>query len=501
MARHPDPIVDRTALSASTIDVAARIGWLLRSWRTRRGVNLAAMAERLTDLGLPTSAPTLSALEKDGIRDGHVIEAYESLLDLTGGSLLSSVAVLCRTFPHAPADRAPAVPRLNGLADFDAVVEPALDGTASGGDWYALARILTSSDRWALPSRVLAPVAGDLVRELVRSVGPAYLTRYEAIAVLRDGVYADLVEDAVRVMVDEPGAEPCVLNAMVAIAEQPTERLLDWYGEQLRSGSAWRVSGAAYSLQVMRTIGGLPPRAWARLTEPFVEAVADAAVGSANSRQLTRLWKALPPGPRADIEQRLPRSLDAVPGPASWRPREDNPDAALCHRIAQEIVGDAVHDAPMLGRLLFEVIHDFRSPLVAASAHLLSVSPHIEAVQSALLRLAVEGGNESTRTGAVRALHFSQAAVGEAEIAAWFAGVDPRDNPATLLVAANAGLDIGDRFRHLLCEDVDLGLRVVECLGMAASPTLASVVDDPAGLEPVRDSAAWWLRNGGRVTV
>ncbi|MFT4262415.1 MAG: hypothetical protein QM572_03450 [Nocardioides sp.] len=58
MAREAEEIVDHTPLAASRIDIASRIGWLLRTWRTNSGLSLRAVAERL-DRAFNTIATTL----------------------------------------------------------------------------------------------------------------------------------------------------------------------------------------------------------------------------------------------------------------------------------------------------------------------------------------------------------------------------------------------------------------------------------------------------------
>lgn len=135
--RVPDVIEDRTALDGSRIDVAARIGWLLRASRTARGVSLRSMVPELRAVGLRTSVTALSRLETEGQRSGAVIDGYEQVLGLPPGRLRAAVDVLCRTFDYAPADQEPFArpPDLHAFSEAVAAVEE----SPTGGDWLRFA--------------------------------------------------------------------------------------------------------------------------------------------------------------------------------------------------------------------------------------------------------------------------------------------------------------------------------------------------------------------------
>ena len=59
---------DRTPLTASRIDVAARVGWLLRTHRSVVGLSLREMSVALRDHDVTLSAATLSRIESEGHR-------------------------------------------------------------------------------------------------------------------------------------------------------------------------------------------------------------------------------------------------------------------------------------------------------------------------------------------------------------------------------------------------------------------------------------------------
>ncbi len=127
--RMPSVVEDRTALDGARIEVAARIGWLLRVSRTGSGIPLRSMAAELRSLGVDTSASALSRLESEGRRHGSVVDGYEQVLGLAPGRLRAAIDVLCRTFDNAPPDEDPDLGP-STLDGFSAAVEAVLDGRA-----------------------------------------------------------------------------------------------------------------------------------------------------------------------------------------------------------------------------------------------------------------------------------------------------------------------------------------------------------------------------------
>lgn len=501
MARPATPIWDPTDLDGARIDVGARIGWLLRVSREGAGVNLAEMSRRLAGGSAPLSVASISALERNGQRDGRLLDAYESALDLPVGQLRAPVDTVCRVFPYAPLDRTPGLSGTTGLARLDSLLERVHEGRATGGDWFTLARGLGVDQVWMIPSRHVQPLVEQLLGECVRAVGTAYATRYEAVAALRCGGYADLVEDVVRGMVDDEGAQGVVATALCAASERPTARLLAWVASLLTRPALPVVRGAAMALENMRAIGGLDPADW-QVVAPHFLAAYDAAHGRDDvGRLLTTLYKNLPPDLRRDILARLPGPLAPVYVPASWSADHRNVHYAVCDRLAGEATAAAgLAEQPMLARMLFELIYDFRAIRVHGAGFWLMASPVVEALQCRLACLSVEGFDETTRHGALRGLLHLQVPRGHEQLQAWFDASRPHGSPVALAIAGNAGLRVDESLLDQVGDDSALGLATLECLGMVEHPGLAGVAADPTRSAAVRATAGWWLRHGGRVT-
>ena len=88
------------------------------------------------------------------------------------------------------------------------------------------------------------------------------MLRYEALSRLRCGPYADVVEQSVRDLVADPATQ-VLLDAMSAVAERPTVRLLEWTGGLLGHESDAVSHGAVLPVPNMCTADGLrrPSRA------------------------------------------------------------------------------------------------------------------------------------------------------------------------------------------------------------------------------------------------
>ena len=87
MPRNAETIDDRTPLTASRIDVPARIGWLLRTSRSLAGLSLREMSAELKAHDVSLSATSLSRIESEGQRSAAALDGYAAVLGLPDGAL------------------------------------------------------------------------------------------------------------------------------------------------------------------------------------------------------------------------------------------------------------------------------------------------------------------------------------------------------------------------------------------------------------------------------
>ena len=201
-----------------------------------------------------------------------------------------------------------------------------------------------------------------------------------------------------------------------------------------------------------------------------------------HAEMFTTLFKNLPAPLRLKLLDQLPRPLTPVSGPLSWDADDHNVHYALCERLSQEVVAEVgVPEQPMLARLLFEIIYDFRAPRVATSAFLLMASPLVDALQPRLARLSVEGPDQVTRSGALRGLHQVQVPRGREALQQWFDLARPLGSARAMVVAGNAGLELPDEVLDQVRDDSVLSRSTLEGLGLTQHRGLATLAGDPPG--------------------
>ncbi|MDQ6523194.1 helix-turn-helix transcriptional regulator [Nocardioides sp. LHD-245] len=495
MARRTDEIDDPTPLAGARIDIAARIGWLLRISRVMAGVPLRELAGRAGD-GTRLSPATLSRVETTGRRSGTVVAAYERALGLPHGQLRAPIDVLCRTFSYAPADTEPYAPDPT-LAGFTAAVDAVRSDGPSAHDWLRFAEYHVRTP-FGTDAHTIRPLLARLVDEVGRSAGRGYQLRYEALSKLRCSPYADLVAEVVRAAVEQPGMQRPA-DLMSAVTEYPTPDLVAWCGELLTHES-WVIARAAcLGIQNMRSVGGLRRADWPPLV-PVFAAACDAAVGDPLRQPiLSATLACCPPEFRTAVRGLLAAELVEPRRAAAWtrtrRNRHFTYAAALAAEIAETSAGEA-----MLARLLFEVLYDFRATHVTTSSFLLVASPFADDVRALVCRSALEGPDEVTRHGAAFAFANLMIPFDTADPAPWLASDDPVLRGAGLSICGFAGVPLASDLLHgLVARDDQIGYEAMFAAGMAQQPELAALASAAHLPAAVREAAAWWLASGGRI--
>ena len=497
MGRPTEEIEDSTPLNGSRIDIGARIGWLLRVTRLAHGVSLRELAAVLAARGAPYSTSTLSRLETSGSRSGAVVHAYEQALGLPYGWLRAPVDVLCRTFAYAPADQEPHQPEVS-LFGFTAVCDAVATEEATGHDWLRFAEIHASGS-FGLPATQARPLIAKLASELGRSVTVGYTTRYEALAKLRCSAYGDLVADVVPEIVAAPDVQ--VLNdLMSAVSERPTPELLAWCGTLFDDDSFVVMKAATLAVQNMRSVGGLPEEAWLALAPVFAAAYVRTKRASDRRRALSTLLATCAPSFRRAVGALLPAPPDPVRGPAGWTRDRRNVHYAFADELAGVVCAGKPGE-PMLARLIFEMLYDFRATHVVTSSFLVNASPFGAALQPLLSAAALDGPDEATRHGAANAFSALMMPWEQPDLDPWLASADPVIRRAGLVVAGHAGVPLPEpTLRALLTGPPDEARAALFAAGMPCHPLLPELAADETLPGEVRRAAAWWIRQGGRLT-
>ena len=496
--RVSETVDDRTPITASRIDVGARIGWLLRTHRSVAGLSLRQMSAGLKGYGVSLSAASLSRIESEGHRSPAALDGYARVLGLTDGALRAPVDLLCRTFPYAPE----APPRVAGsLEQFSRAFEAIDVPNPTGAAWQQLAQQHAHGD-FGLPRSLIEPHVRRLAMELTRSTGVARFTRIEALSTLRCSAYGDLVADVVRSIVLAPDAQN-TWDLVTAVTECPSPGVLDWLASLLRHPSLYVAQGASYGLQGMLVIGGLGLEEWTGLV-PHVElARRDAGADPSRRGMLTQLCAALPPRLQETLHETCRPEPTAPRGPAVWSRSRQNLHYVAAEHLARTVTGLMAHpEEPLLARLLFEALFDPRGVRMSTATYTLAFSPFAGTLVQVLLeqrdglpgdpggasalRVAAFCHEGETPPGLERLLGSQDETVLQHVLA--FCSRGSRPVPQALVDRGLSGVELTVR-------------RTLSCLGMLGDPRLREIAEDPALPSSTRGGARWWIEHGPRVPV
>ncbi|MGZ4436484.1 MAG: hypothetical protein ACXVW6_02515 [Nocardioidaceae bacterium] len=461
----------------------------------------AAMSARLAELGLRVSPATISSVENGSVAPSNdLVRGYERALLVFPGSLRGMVAMLSRTFgqPVAPSPRHVDLATLSER--YERVTGRAGTGP-SGGDWLDLAEVMTAPGVLT-PTAVVRPLVDTLQSELARSVGPAYLGRYEALTQFRASPYAQQVEDAVAAAVTAPYAM-AVVDRIVVLAERHTPSTFALLTGWLSHSDVSVARGAATALINFRTPGGLRTVDWAQLVDPFVAAYNALSDDPRRHGPLSSLFRNLPRPVREQIQPHLTRPVMALDRPKDWTTTRRNQQLQECTRLAETITGAlGVPEQPMLARLLFEAVFDFRPDRQFTSAMTLGLLPCHDLIAEGLVDLADATADAGTQQGVLNLAMSLSAPASERVALAWLDSDDDAKQADALVAAAHAGLRLpARRLGDLAARSGLIRERAVYAAGMTGHPVLRTWASDDTSHEWLRGTARWWRNEGTRVTV
>jgi len=187
----------------------------------------------------------------------------------------------------------------------------------SGSDWYLLASFASSNSYFYLSRSNTRILARRLIEELARSLGPAYILRFEALHLLasQSRVHEALVEQLTEMFEDEStgavgDAVSLILRAAPPVRQALMDRLQDSDSPMLRQSRAWITD-------LLRETGPAPEKAPSRI---------------AIAKLVDELCRQLPKWAMAHIESDMTRPLfaEALGG----RSRAERHEASLILMLA-----------------------------------------------------------------------------------------------------------------------------------------------------------------------
>ena len=508
---------DATPLNSQSVDVEARIGWLLAMSRLHhpdpRFRDGRVFTEALGDAGMQTSRSLLSRWESGEIPISYeAMAAYERVLGLETGQIASITAYVGAILPRVKSRLAR--PRLDptepAFADrLDELVARAEDGDALASDWQDLGWHLAAAPHVYLRGSTWATVCGRLVNQIPRTVKLAY-RQYSAAAfnIAQVPRAQGYLVDAIAEYVSDPGAQVLTSPAglldrlptresaalvLDMIERPPTEsvfRVGVWLGAQ-------KLTGGDFSAEERAKLDMIVLQLWRR--DP----------GKA-SEDLAELIAGMPEGMRATLVHAATRAGRRRLGYAVEHGEEVV--AGRARTIASQIAEQARTLVPqeplyaedrMLTRLVREAMFHRDSERRHLASLLIASSPFGRAVTDCLLvalrdteqspwmrgRMATLARYLSDETHRLRMIGLLD---------------DPSDDVVTPLVQGIGHMELSAMSDQVLRSTLGSELTTTSraklyALGMSGSPGLPTIASSENAPGWQRVAARWWHERGPAV--
>ena len=427
------------------------------------------------------------------------VEAYERLTGSDAGLLRTVIDLTRRIGRHRVSARAAVTPR-GSLDETSARVWPAMHGEPRNADWLGFADALCAEGPLVLPTFTAAPVIDRLAGELARATGTAYLARYEALARLRNGPYAEVTLHSLLSVALADDSQ-VGLDLLDVAAEKPTGQLFTDMCRLLVDPRRLVFEGACRALERMLASGDLDAD---DLREALPRLAVAHEVGSTDPRRsmlVSRLVRGLPDPVRAPFVASLTRPVVTASRPRRT-PDRRSPQHAAAEAAASAIKRDLVSkEDEILVRVIFEALFDGVRSKRRIAINFLAAVPYRELVARELGAMTRHEVPE-VRDAAIDVASWIGVPEGVAIAEGWAVGGDPAQCAAGLATLGLWAERIDETVLRKAIDDPswDVAQRALFAAGMSRSPLLREWADDPGKPEHVQNAARWWLRTGGRVT-
>jgi hypothetical protein len=439
--------------------------------------------------------------------------AYEQALGLRGGQLTSVVNAQRRAFggPGLPAW----MPILDATSDgfherLDGLFDTLLEGPATGPEWTSLAHHVSAAGTMYVHGRVWGELSAKLINQMARSVGVAYLQRFEAMRLLLEHrvahpwllrATAEFLDDPAVQIVNDPMG---VLE--ISTAPESAQLVLDRF-LTTRSHAVLGAAADAVATKVEQgfytgeQVGSIELALQARLAQP-----------GADTTLFEELIVTMPDPARSRLVKAT-RGLDGSEQVAQSATHGERFGSDTTRRVSESIAGELRDRFPssrlydedqMTPRLVREALFSSRVGRSHYASLALLGSPFRRELAGVLAAEIDRVGLEDPMTPRfARLLRYLAGPAQEEALLAWL----PKAPPAVARdVALTVGHLLSDRpLRELLTQIAGdrslLDRALIYGLGMRQATALHELAADERRPAQVRASAEWWKRHGGAVRV
>jgi transcriptional regulator with XRE-family HTH domain len=509
---------DESPIGAARVDVDSRVGWLLLMSRLHHPDPELALGESfnaaLRRVGLQADRSAVSRWESGTVTPRYsVLVAYEQALGLRGGQLTSVVNAQRRAFggPGLPAWMPILDAKSEGFHErLDALFDTLLEGPATGPEWTSLAHHVAAAGTMYVHGRVWEELSAKLINQMARSVGVAYLQRFEAMRLLLEHriahpwllrATADFLDDPAVQIVNDPMG---VLE--ISTAPESAELVLDRF-LTTKSRDVLGAASDAVAIKVEQgfytdeQVGSIELALQARLAQPDADtALFEELIVAMPDPARTRLVKATR-GLVGSEQVAQSASHGERFSPETTR----HVSEAIANELRERFPASRLYDEDrMTPRLIREALFSSRVGRAHYASLALLGSPFRSELAN-VLAIEVESiGLDGPLTPRfARLMRYLSGPAQEEALLSWL----PKAPPA---VARDFALTVG----HLLSDRPLRGLlpliagdrssldrALIYGLGMRQATALHELAADERRPPHVRAAAEWWKRHGGAVRV
>jgi hypothetical protein len=507
---------DQTPISGTTVDIDSRVGWLLLMSRLHHRDPDLALGESfnaaLRKVGLQADRSAVSRWESGKVTPRYsVLVAYEQALGLRAGQLTSVVNAQRRAFGG---EGMPAwMPILDSSSEgfheeLDSLFDLVLDSPATGPEWTSLAHHISAAGTMYVHGQVWQQVSQKLINQMSRSVGVAYLQRFEAVRLLLEHRVAhpwllqatgDFLDDpAVQVINDPMGvlelsAAPDA--ATVVLDKFFTTKSPDVLGAAA-DAVAIKVEQGCYSAE---QLGSIEVAVTVRMSHP-----------EASTSMFEELIMTMPEPARGRLI-RACRGLVGHEQVAQSAAHGERFSGETARRVSERIAdtvrgqlpaGNLYDDDKMTPRLIREALFSSRAGRSHYASLALLGSPFRPLLAEALASEIETSGLDEPMAGRfARLLRYLSTPRQEEALLGWIpkapAGV-ARDMALTVGHLAS-DRPLSELLPLVAGDRSPFDRAVIYALGMRQATALRELVADQSQPLHVRQAAEWWRRQGGAV--
>ena len=506
---------DLTALTRVHGGVDQRVAWLLSASRIYATDTDLAYRDKFVEVlkahGYAADQARVSRWESGALRvPDRVITAYETVLGFAPSHLASVVHGLRRSQDPTSYDLEPvATPPAQLHAELDALFERVDGDAAHGSDWIALTNYIATHPQVYMQPRSWEQLAETLIRQMGRSVGPAYLRRFEALRTLiRHPSAQRHVVKTIGAFVTDPAGQ-VVMHPLTLLQEVEDPRAGQLAIRMLTSATGMLQQGAAWTTAVKVARGHFDEDPLTRL-EGMLVMLLGAGSRSLSEMDVLDIVARLPESAshrlsRAIRESTTVKRLDMLLKTGEILPENVTRRVATAAATRAQELTDApyrVEPDLMLQRLVREALFHGHQERRHLSGVLLTVSPYRDALGTALAE-AIDTEDEDVAYQAVLLMRYLAPDGQRADLRRRSAAPIPeRLRGVAILTLGRLSAGVLDEEEPLIRAALE-GARpamtrsCVYALGMSGSSMLKELADSDS--EFLRRAAGWWLRTGPAI--